>query len=86
MGFRPRFAIGLFYFFVFFMLAGLLMILPELLDVLERVPPGPEQQEAAKEVARNAMGGKLGLAFLAALGATALGAYFEVLPGLAARE
>ena len=84
-GFRPRFAIGLLYLLAFFFLSGLLMVLPELMDVLDKIPPGPRQQEIAEEVTREAIGRKVYLAFLAALVVTALGGYFKVLPGLGPR-
>ena len=46
---RPSFTLALLYLAGFFLLFSLLLILPELLPVLNRVPPGPEQQRLAEE-------------------------------------
>jgi hypothetical protein len=66
----------------FFVLYALLLILPDLLDVLAQVPPGPEQEAIAREVAREAAAPRLLPAFALALVTAALGAYYRVLPGL----
>ena len=64
------------------MLFAFLLILPDLLAVLRDIPPGPEQEQMAREVARQAAKPRLLWAVGLALGAVGLGAYLEVLPGL----
>jgi len=78
--FRPRFTIGIAYLAGFTILFMLLMLMPDLLGVLAAGGDELEMQRRAEEVARaNARPQvALGLALLA----TALGGYFEVLPGL----
>jgi hypothetical protein len=66
----------------FFVLYALLLILPDLLDVLAQVPPGPEQEAIAREVAREAAAPRLLPALALALATAGLGAYYRVLPGL----
>jgi ABC-type phosphate transport system permease subunit len=78
---RPRFTLSLFYLFLFFMLYGLLLVSLDLYEVWRTLPPGPEQQEAAREVAREAVQGRLWMPLLAALVTTGLGIYAGVLPG-----
>jgi hypothetical protein len=78
---RPRFTLGMLYLFGFFFLFCLILILPALWEVLRSMPPGPEQQAAAEEAAREAAAGKLGLAFALATAATGLGMYRGWLPG-----
>ena len=65
---------------VFFFLFSLLQVLPSLLDLLAEMPPGPEQQAAAEEVTRK--GTRPLVSLILALLATALGSYFQVLPGM----
>jgi hypothetical protein len=78
---RPRFTLGMLYLFGFFFLFCLILVLPALWDVLQSMPPGPEQQEAAREAARKAASGKLGLAFALATAATGIGMFKGWLPG-----
>jgi hypothetical protein len=82
---RPSFTLALLYMAGFFVLFSLLLILPELRSVLTRVPPGPEQQRIAEEVAREAVQPRLLPALLLALGAVGLGSYLRLLPGLRGR-
>ena len=77
-------ALALVYLFGFFGLYCLLLVAPELLDVLATVPPGPEQQEVAEQVVREAVRPRLLPALLLAMLTTALGGYFQVLPGFRA--
>ena len=77
--FRPRFTISIFYLVVFFFLFSFLMVLPDLIALLE-MPPGPEQQEAARLVAHRASD-PLTAAILS-LVATALGSFYRILPGM----
>jgi hypothetical protein len=80
--FHPRFLLTILYLMSFFFAAALLLILPELLEVLAEVPPGPEQQEIAKQAAQRAVGPRLLPALIISVLATAAGTYLEVLPGL----
>ena len=80
--FQPRFTLGLFYLAVFFILYCLALIAPELWKVLQTHPPGPEQEQAAAEVAQRAIRGRLLLAVLGALATTAIGSTLGWLPGM----
>ena len=82
--FQPRFTVGLFYLAVFFFLYCLVLIAPDLWHVLRTVEPGPAQEQAAAEVAREAVRGRLLLALMASLATTALGGKAGWLPGLRA--
>ena len=64
------------------MVFAFLLILPELLSVLRDVPPGPEQERIAREIAQRAAAPRLLWAVGLALAAVGLGAYLQVLPGL----
>ena len=77
--FRPRFTIGILYLAAFFFLFAFLQILPDLIGLLE-LPPGPEQEAAAREVARKKSSPLLSI--LLSVIATGIGAYYEILPGL----
>jgi ABC-type sulfate transport system permease component len=79
--FQPRITISLLYFLMFFVAILWLIALPALLEVAQTVPPGPEQQEAAREAARAAVRPRLLAAFLLALAFTAIGIYTGWLPG-----
>jgi hypothetical protein len=83
--FQPAFLLLLLYLIGFFFVAALLLILPELLEVLAEVPPGPEQQEIAREVARRAAGPRILPALAISFVLTAVGAYLEILPGFRKR-
>lgn len=80
--FRPRFTIGILYLAGFFFLFAFLQILPDLVQLLE-LPPGPEQEVAAKELARTKSSPLLSL--ILSVVATSAGAYYEILPGLSER-
>ena len=80
--FRPRFTIGIAYLVGFFFLYAIILLIPALTDVLASVPPGPEQEEIAKDIARRTFQPLLPTAVGLSLISTLLGAYFEVLPGL----
>lgn len=78
--FRPRFTVGIIYlvgFTLFFMMA---MVGPDLLAVLTAGGDEAAMQQRAAEVARANARPHVALAL--SLLATALGGYFEVLPGL----
>jgi hypothetical protein len=80
--FRPSFTLALVYLLVFFMLYAFLLIMPELLAVLRDLPPGPEQQRVAEEVAREVFAPRALYAVLLSVGSVGLGSYLQVLPGL----
>jgi len=78
--FRPRFTIGIAYLAGFTLLFMLLMLVPDLLDVLAAGGDELTLQRRAEEVARANARPQLALGL--SLLITALGGYFEVLPGL----
>ena len=78
---RPRFTLLLLYLFAFFFLFCLILVGPVLVEVLQTLPPGPEQEEAARIAAQEAASGKLGVAFVLAIIATGVGIYKRWLPG-----
>lgn len=86
--FRPRFTLTLVYVAFFFVLFGLIFALPDLLEGVRDLGPGPreltpEELDQAREIARHALrGGRLLVALALAVIATGLGAYARVLPGL----
>jgi hypothetical protein len=80
--FRPRFTLGLVYLAVFFVLFQFLQVLPDLLDLLGSMEPGPDQQIAAERVMRE--GSSPLLSLVLSLAATSLGSYYQVLPGMKA--
>lgn len=71
----------LLYLFVFFFLYCFALVAPALWHVLQSQPPGPEQQEMAKQVARETVRPRLVLAFVAALVTVAAGSWKGHLPG-----
>jgi hypothetical protein len=79
--FRPVAVLGLLYFALFFVVFGLLLVAPELGNVMNTIPPGPEQQTAAQEAVHAAFRPRLPFALVLALVTTAAGAYFRLLPG-----
>ncbi len=86
--FRPRFTLSLLYLVGFFILFALLLAIPQLVQGLSELGPGPEQLsdaelERAQEIARRALGGGRLLAALAAsVIAVGLGSFRGLLPGL----
>jgi hypothetical protein len=78
--FAPRFTIGIFYLVAFFFLFSFLQVMPELLQVLGDIPPGPAQQRVAERVVRESYSPLTALVLSVAT--TSLGAYYEVLPGM----
>jgi hypothetical protein len=83
--FQPRFTLSILYLFGFFFLYCLLLVAPSLLEVAKTVPPGPEQQEVAQQVAREVVRPRLWIAVALAALTTVLGAHYRVLPGLRPR-
>lgn len=82
-GFRPSFTLSLLYVAGFFFVYAFLMVLPQLLDLLSSMPPGPEQEQAARRIAHE--GAHPLAAFLLSLATTALATHFQVLPGMRPR-
>ncbi len=79
--YRPVALLGLLYFGVFFLVWCMILVIPELVQVFETVPPGPDQETAASELVREAVRPRLPMAFALSLATTALGAHFKRLPG-----
>ncbi len=75
---------SLIYLFGFFFLYCMLLIAPALWEVLQTLPTGPEQEEAAKQAAQQVIQPRLAIAITASVVTTTLGAHFKVLPGLRA--
>jgi len=80
--FRPIAVLSLLYFTLLFFVFGLLLVLPELSNVLGTTPPGPEQQAAAQQAVHAVFRPRLPIALLLALVTTAAGGHFKLLPGL----
>ena len=80
--FRPRFSLGLVYFFAFFFLYCFVFALPALIEVATSVPPGPEQEEMAKQAAYEATRQRLPFALIAAVITVAVANYTRALPGM----
>jgi hypothetical protein len=79
-------ALGMLYILALFFAYALLLVLPEMLDVLAEVPPGPAQEKIAKEAVHEAFGGKFYIALGGAICTVLLGAHLQVLPGLSASK
>jgi len=80
--FQPRFTLSILYLFGFFFLYCLLLVAPSLLSVLQTLPPGPEQQAAAEQLAREVVAPRLWIAVVLSAVTTILGAHYRLLPGL----
>ena len=80
--FRPQFTLGLLYAVAIFFLYCLLLVMPELLDVMRSVPPGPAQEEAAREAAYEATRRRLPWALVATILTLIVAAYTRALPGM----
>ncbi len=74
--------LSLFYFAAFFFVFGILLVLPELANVFESTPAGPEQQKAAEEAVHAVFRPRLPIAVILAILATGAGIWFKALPGL----
>ena len=80
--FQPRFVLSLLYLaacFVFFCFA---LMAPQLYEVLQSVPTGPEQQEVAERVARETIAPRLPIALVLSLFTVGLAGYYQKLPGM----
>ena len=78
---RPFFTLAIVYIFGFFFLYTVALVAPALTEVLNALPPGPEQEAAAKRAAYEAANGKIGLAFVLSLATVVLGVWSQKLPG-----
>jgi hypothetical protein len=74
--------VGILYLLCFFFVYATLLVLPELLEVLAEVPPGPEQELAARDAAQEAASGRIWIAVGLTLATVIAGAYYRVLPGM----
>jgi len=83
--FQPRFTLSILYLFGFFFLYCLLLVAPSLLKVAQTIPPGPEQQEAAQQIAREVVRPRLWIAAVLSAITTILGAHYRLLPGIRPR-
>jgi hypothetical protein len=86
--FRPRFTLTLVYLFGFFLLYAMAFALPDLIAGAQELGPGPgeltpEEEERAREVARNALsGGRLLIAVGASVLTVGFALWRRVLPGV----
>jgi len=80
--FRPVAVLSLFYFAGFFFVFAMLLVMPELAEVLRSTPQGPEQQMAAEELVRAAFPPRIPLAAGLAVLATGGAIWCKALPGL----
>ena len=76
--------VALLYLMAIFSAICFLFATPALIEVARSVPPGPEQEEAAREAAAAAVRPRLPIALALAVLTTGLGLYFRRLPGIAA--
>ena len=84
--FEPRFTLSILYLFGFFFVYCLLLVSPALLEVMQTVPAGPEQEEAARRVAHEVVQPRLWIAVVLSALTTILGAHYRVLPGMRSRR
>lgn len=82
--FRPALTLLVLYLGLFFLLFSFALVVPALWPLLEdaSMRPGPEVEALARETARNAVQGRLGLAFGLAVIVTAAGGWLRILPGI----
>jgi hypothetical protein len=80
--FEPRFTLGLVYFFICFIVYGLLLAAPAMLEAWRSLPPDADPAQAGREVVRHSLRGRLPLAVGAALVTVGGLTWARVLPGL----
>ena len=85
-GFQPVFTVLLLYFAGFFLGFALLLILPEMLEAAAAMPPGADPRAEGARIAQLAAGPRLFESFVLTTLTLAIGAYFQVLPGLRPRS
>ena len=78
---RPFFTLAIVYIFGFFFLYAVAFVAPAMFEVLNSMPPGPEQQAAAEQATYEAAEGRMDLAFLLSLVTVVLGVWSGKLPG-----
>ena len=78
---RPRFTLMILYLFGFFFLYCFLLVAPALWEVLTSLPPGPEQEEAARRAAKETIQPRLWIAVVAAVVTAGVGIHRGLLPG-----
>ena len=78
---RPFFTLAIVYIFGFFFVYAFALVAPALIEVLNSIPPGPEQERAAQQAAYEAASGRIGIAFLLSLATVILGVWQQKLPG-----
>ena len=82
--FQPRFTLSLFYLAGFFLLYCVVLIAPELAELVRPAAPDDEEaiKQAAAEVARNSVAPRLPIAIAAAVVTLFLATRARLLPGL----
>lgn len=85
-GFQPVFTVLLLYFAGLFFGFALLLILPDMLEAAAALPPGADPRVEGARIAQQAAGPRLFEAFLLTTLTLAIGAYYQVLPGLRPRS
>jgi hypothetical protein len=80
--FRPHFTLSLFYLAGFFVLFALLLILPEMLDALAKLPPDANAELEGASIARRIAAPRLLVAFFLSAISFGVSAYYEILPGM----
>jgi len=83
--FRPRFTIMILYLAVFFFLFGLLLAVPDLMEVIRQADALPEAElrERSRQITQRSLGGgRVYLALAASAVCVGLGAWQRALPGL----
>ena len=83
--FQPRFILSLLYLMGFFVAYCLVLIAPELVEVFNTVPTGPEQERAAERAAREAIAPRLPIAIGLSILTLGVAGYNQRLPGLRTR-
>ncbi len=78
---RPRFTLMVLYLFAFFFLYCFLLVAPVLWEVLTSMPPGAEQEEAARVAAKETIQPRLWIAVVAAVMTAGVGISRGLLPG-----
>jgi len=78
---KPRFTLAILYVLGFFFAYCFALAGPALWEVLQTVPPGPEQEEMASRAAKEAVQSRLWIAFAAAVATTGVGMAKGLLPG-----
>ena len=84
-GFRPHFTLFILYFGALFIGFALLLILPEMLEAAESLPPGADPREEGAHIAQQIAAPRLAVAFALAAVTLGLAWYYQVLPGIRER-